>query len=243
MSSLVALLDSPHSVAVMLLLATVFGAAHALTPGHGKTMVAAYLVGERGTARHAVVLGLVTTLTHTGIVLLLAAVLYWKFRDAEPARINAALGFVGGLLIAGLGLWLLLRRLAGQADHVHVKGVGHSHNPDGTVTWHAPAAAPGWWQLIVLGVSGGIVPCWDAVLLLMFAISARMLWLALPLLVAFSLGLAAVLVAIGLAVVYAKGVAGARWSDSRVWRALPLASATVLVVLGLWLCRESIPPG
>jgi ABC-type nickel/cobalt efflux system permease component RcnA len=243
-SSLVALLDSRHGVALLLILAGIFGAAHALTPGHGKTLVAAYLVGERGTARHAVVLGLVTTITHTGAVLILAVVLYWKYRDAAPAQINAALGFVGGLLIAGLGLWLLLRRLAGQADHVHVAGVGHTHNPDGTVTWHAPAEAPGWGRLVLLGVSGGIVPCWDAVLLLMFAISARMLWLALPLLVAFSAGLAGVLIAIGLAVVYAKGVAGARWSESRVWRALPLVSAAALVVLGLMLCRESLslPP-
>jgi ABC-type nickel/cobalt efflux system permease component RcnA len=223
---------------VMLLLAAVFGAAHALTPGHGKTMVAAYLVGERGTARHAIVLGLVTTLTHTGAVLLLAAGLYWKYRDAAPATISSVLGFVGGLLIAGLGLWLFLRRIAGQADHVHIGGAGHTHNPDGTVTFHEPPA--GWGRLVVLGVSGGIVPCWDAVLLLMFAISAQLLWIALPLLLAFSAGLASVLIAIGLAVVYAKGAAGNRFANSRIWQALPLISAALLIVLGLMLCRQSL---
>jgi ABC-type nickel/cobalt efflux system permease component RcnA len=237
-TSLVALLEAPHGMALLLLLACVFGAAHALTPGHGKTMVAAYLIGERGTARHAVVLGLVTTITHTGAVLILAAALYWKYRDAAPATISAVLGFVGGILIAGLGLWLLLRRLAGQTDHVHFGGAAHTHNADGTVTYHEPPA--GWGRLVMLGVSGGIVPCWDAVLLLMFAISAQMLWLALPLLLAFSAGLAGVLVAIGLAVVYAKGVAGARWSESRVWKALPIVSASALIVLGLMLCRDSL---
>jgi ABC-type nickel/cobalt efflux system permease component RcnA len=237
-SSLVALLDAPHGMAMLLLLAAVFGAAHALTPGHGKTMVAAYLVGERGTARHAVVLGLVTTITHTGAVLLLAAGLYWKYRDAAPATISAVLGFVGGLLIAGLGLWLLLRRLSGQADHVHLGGGGHTHNADGTVTFHDREAV--WGRLIILGISGGIVPCWDAVLLLMFAISAQLLWLALPLLLAFSAGLASVLVAIGLAVVYTKGIAGARWSESRFWKALPLFSAAALIILGILLCRDSL---
>lgn len=237
-SSLVALLEAPHGMALLLLLACVFGAAHALTPGHGKTMVAAYLIGERGTARHAIVLGLVTSITHTGAVLVLAAALYWKYRDAAPATISAVLGFVGGLLIAGLGVWLLLRRLAGQTDHVHFGNAGHTHHPDGTVTYHEPAA--GWGRLVMLGISGGIVPCWDAVLLLMFAISAQLLWLALPLLLAFSAGLAGVLVAIGLAVVYAKGVAGARWSESRLWKALPLISASVLIVLGLMLCRDSL---
>jgi ABC-type nickel/cobalt efflux system permease component RcnA len=237
-NSLVSLLDSRHGMVVMLLLAAVFGAAHALTPGHGKTMVAAYLVGERGTARHAIVLGLVTTLTHTGAVLLLAAGLYWKYRDAAPATISSVLGFVGGLLIAGLGLWLFLRRIAGQADHVHIGGAGHTHNPDGTVTFHEPPA--GWGRLVVLGVSGGIVPCWDAVLLLMFAISAQLLWIALPLLLAFSAGLASVLIAIGLAVVYAKGAAGNRFANSRIWQALPLISAALLIVLGLMLCRQSL---
>src|SRR5207244_13158513 len=92
-STLVALLDSPHGFGLLLLLACGFGAAHALTPGHGKTLVAAYLVGERGTVWHAVVLGLVTTVTHTGAVLLLAVGLVWLFPDAVPATIQTALGF------------------------------------------------------------------------------------------------------------------------------------------------------
>ncbi|HTK75315.1 MAG TPA: hypothetical protein VL371_08655 [Gemmataceae bacterium] len=236
-STLVALLDSPHGFGLLLLLAVGFGGAHALTPGHGKTLVAAYLVGERGTIWHAVVLGLVTTITHTGAVLLLAAGLVWLFPDAVPASIQTALGFVGGLLIAGLGLCLLLRRLAGQADHVHVGGVGHTHNPDGTVT---VTTAPGWWGLIVLGVSGGIIPCWDAIAMLGFAIAAQRLWLGLPLLIAFSAGLAGVLVAIGVVVVLAKNRLGRRWGDSRIWKALPILSAAVLVVMGLWLCRDSL---
>jgi ABC-type nickel/cobalt efflux system permease component RcnA len=237
-SSLVDLLDAPHGVGVLLLLAALFGAAHALTPGHGKTMVAAYLVGERGTVWHALTLGLVTTLTHTGGVLAVAAGLTWWFPDAAPAKVEAALRFVGGLLVAGVGVWLLLRRLAGQVDHFHL-GADHRHNPDGTVTY---IDRSGWWRVIQLGVGGGIVPCWDAVLLLGFAIATQRLALALPLLLAFSAGLAVVLVAIGIGVVYAHGAGGARWSESRLWRALPIVSAAVLIVLGLWLCRDGLTP-
>src|SRR5262249_24675579 len=102
------LLDTRRGLAVLLVLAAVFGAAHALTPGHGKTLVAAYLVGERGTVGHALLLGVITTLTHTGSVLLLAALLPVFFRRAAPEDIQAVLGLVGGLLIAGLGLWLLM---------------------------------------------------------------------------------------------------------------------------------------
>ncbi|HEV8061476.1 MAG TPA: hypothetical protein VGP68_16475, partial [Gemmataceae bacterium] len=101
------LLDNNRGFMVLLCLAAGFGAAHALTPGHGKTLVAAYLVGERGTALHAVILGLVTTITHTGAVIVLAALLVFLFPKAVPAELQMILGFVGGLLITGMGLWLL----------------------------------------------------------------------------------------------------------------------------------------
>jgi ABC-type nickel/cobalt efflux system permease component RcnA len=232
------LLDPNRGFWILLLLAGGFGAVHALTPGHGKTLVAAYLVGEQGTAWHALVLGLVTTVTHTGAVLVLAALLLYFFPDTVPARVQAALGVFGGLLVAGMGFWLLLRRLAGGADHVHLGSGGHHHS-------HVHALPTGGqrvntWGLIVLGISGGIVPCWDAIAMLGFAISAHRLWLALPLLVAFSAGLAAVLIVIGIGVVYLKGFASSRWGTGRLVRALPLVSASLVMVLGLWLCYDSV---
>lgn len=220
-----------------MLMAALFGAAHALTPGHGKTLVAAYLIGERGTAWHALLLGVVVTVTHTGIVILVAAVLPLAFPNADPERVQAVFGFVGGLLIAGLGFWLLWRRLSGQADHVHVGGGHHHHHHhDHDVV----KTGPGWRGLVALGVSGGIVPCWDAVVLLGLAIATQRLWLGLPLLLAFSAGLAAVLIALGIAVVSLKGVAAGRWAESRVVKTLPVVSAVAVTVIGLWLCRDSL---
>src|SRR5262249_46332102 len=130
-------LDSDHGFWVLLLLAFGLGAAHALTPGHGKTLVAAYLVGERGTIWHAVLLGVVTTLTHTSSVLVLAAVLWlWK---PDRAAVQTGLGVGMGLVVACLGFWLLLRRLAGRADHVHLPGHGHHHHHGGHHHHHGPA--------------------------------------------------------------------------------------------------------
>src|SRR5262249_28494124 len=119
---LTVLLDSELGLGLLLPLAGGFGAAHALTPGHGKTLVAAYLVRQRGTVGHAFLLGLVTTITHTGVVIILAALLPFILNRVAPERVQAILGFGGGLLIAALGLWLLLRRLSGGADHVHIGG-------------------------------------------------------------------------------------------------------------------------
>ncbi|HXG10695.1 MAG TPA: hypothetical protein VNK04_13140 [Gemmataceae bacterium] len=252
-------LDSERGFWMMLLLAAGLGAAHALTPGHGKTLVAAYLVGQRGTVWHALVLGLVTTLTHTGVVLVLALVLWLYFpHDSSAAMrrdVETVLGLVSGLLIVGLGVWLLLRRLSGQADHFHLGGHGphhhhghHHHHDHGHADHyhdehghaHPLPARAGIWGLIILGTQGGILPCWDAVVLLMVAVAKNLLWLALPLLLAFSAGLAAVLIAIGILVVQARGLAGARWDESRLFKALPVLSAILITAVGLWLCYDTV---
>ena len=102
------------------------------------------------------------------------------------------------------------------------------------------SAAVGWWGLIVLGISGGIVPCWDAIIMLGLAISAQRLWLGLPLLLAFSAGLASVLIAIGIGIVYVKGFATSRWGGGWIIRTLPLLSAVLVTGMGLWLCYDTL---
>ena len=198
--------------------------------------MAAYLIGQRGTIGHALVLGLVTTLTHTGGVIVLAVLMAFWFRDASPGAVQSVLALVGGLLIAGLGLWLLMTRLLGQSDHIHLPGGHHHHEP---IPLSGAEARAGWWQIVVLGISGGIIPCWDAIVMLMLAISAQRLWLAVPLLLAFSAGLAGVLVVLGIAVVRAGEAARARMGGQerfeKLVRALPIVSAAVITVLGLIL--------
>jgi ABC-type nickel/cobalt efflux system permease component RcnA len=251
--------STQYGVFMLMILSAWVGAVHALTPGHGKTLVAAYLVGERGTAMHAVMLGLVTALTHTGAVLILAAILL--IRPDLMAGMQKVLGFVGGLMVAALGAWLLLRRLAGKADHVHLGGAGHHHHhhdhghphdhdhaeSDHSHDEHghahpAPATTEplGWWGLIILGVRGGMLPCTDAIALFGWAVSTSYVWLALPMLLAFSAGLAAVLVIVGVMVVRMKGLAGSRWGETRFFRLLPVLSALIVTGLGLWLCYDSL---
>jgi ABC-type nickel/cobalt efflux system permease component RcnA len=258
--------DTQYGFLALLCLSAAFGALHALTPGHGKTLVAAYLVGERGTVAHALLLGLVTTLTHTGVVLAIAIGLriyfpYGGMSEAARRDLQMALGLGGGLIVAGLGAWLLLRRLSGQADHFHLGPhghdhyhghghAGHSHDHDdadhyrdshGHVHRLPETAQPvSWWGLVLLGVSGGIVPCWDAILMLLVAVSTNLVALALPMLLAFSAGLASVLIGIGILVVRVKGFAGSHWGESRLFRALPVISAVLVTGLGLWLCYDSV---
>lgn len=228
------LLGGTLGLPALLCLAFVFGAGHALTPGHGKTMVAAYLVGERGTTFQAILLGLVTTLTHTSAVMIIAAVLPWLVPDASSADVQRFLNLAGGFLLCGLGFWLFLTRLTGGADHYHGPG-GHTHGPSPKGT--------GTWGVIILGITGGLIPCWDAVAMLVFAMASGRLWLALPLLVVFSLGLASVLVALGISVVKSRnliekrvgsGAGFERWTGR-----IALVSSAIITAMGLWLCHKA----
>jgi ABC-type nickel/cobalt efflux system permease component RcnA len=233
------LLHTDYGVWLTVLLAFLIGAAHALTPGHGKTLVAAYLVGERGTVWHAAFLGVVTTVTHTGAVLILAVVMVLVSDDMKrqlQTWIEHGAGLVVGLIVTCMGVWLLLQRLTGRPDHVHLDG-GHHHHHD-----HASppsARSLSWWGLVVLGVTGGMIPCWDAVFVLCITVGSSAFWLVLPAVLAFSAGLAVVLVMIGILVVQVPRLAESRWGSDRLVRWLPIVSAVVVTLMGLWLCKES----
>ncbi len=249
-----ALFDSSYGLGVLLLAAFLFGSAHAFTPGHGKTLVAAYLVGERGTVGHAILLAVATTVAHTGSVIGVAVVLWSVYGSDVPGSTQGVLQFIGGLFVAGVGAWLLLRRLTGKADHYHLFG-GHHHHGDGHHHHHDHAhthdhhhgsppesakTTAGWMRLLLMGLGGGLIPCWDAVLLLLAATALNRVGFAIPLLIAFSVGLGAVLVALGVAVVYAHKAGATRFSESRWFKLLPMVSAALLLGLGLWLCQEGL---
>ena len=248
-------LNSEHGFWVLLLLAMGIGAVHALTPGHGKTLVAAYLVGQQGTVWHALILGLVTTVTHTGVVILLAVILLFVPRE-NVETIQMGLGLAMGLIVTGMGVFLLLRRLAGRAEHIHLGG-GHHHHHHGDGNYHhhhhdhnhghhhhhhevAPAGPLSTWGIIVLGMSGGIIPCTDAIGILFITLGTSQFWLALPMLLAFSAGLAGVLVLIGILVVKGRNFATSKMGERRLVRALPILSAIFVTVIGIWLCIESV---
>jgi ABC-type nickel/cobalt efflux system permease component RcnA len=211
------------------------GAFHALEPGHGKTLVAAYLVGSRGTAWHALALGLVVTAAHTAGVYLLGAVTLYASRYVLPERLYPWLGVSSGLLIAGLGVALFVRRYAGDAlenTHHHAHPHHHHHHAPGAVSLRT---------LFALGITGGIVPCPAALVVLLSAISLNRVAFGLVLIVAFSVGLAAVLIAIGLLIVYARRLMTRFHGEGAILtRWLPLTSSAVMTVLGAAIVIQSL---
>lgn len=287
------------TVLVGLALAFWFGCLHATTPGHGKTMVAAYLVGERGTARHAVFLGAMVTFTHTVSVFILGIATYFLAGSFAPEKVSKVLGVVSGLSIVLVGLWLVYKRsmrlmapaaAAAKKEHkhshghsqshdhhhhhehaavavataqpalkvVHRHGHGHDHDhhhhghdhdhyhrhdhdhghhhhhgPGGHS--HVPEGPVSIGSLIALGASGGLVPCPSALVLLLSSIAIGRIGFGLALLVSFSLGLAGVLMAIGLVVLYAKNLLPKTEKTIRhpIVKLVPVFSALAVTVIGV----------
>ncbi len=280
---------SPYFLLTAFLLSLALGSLHALTPGHGKALVAAYLVGSQGRARDAVILGGIVTLTHTGSVLLLGLVMLLLSHYILPSLLVPWLELASGVLIILFGLNLLFQRMRHHAHahphlhpHVHAQASAtEEFKPDAApratgspviiaaplsseiksgllAPWRsadATSAPPLKYQfkisnqkpeitarsLLALGISGGLVPCPDAIAILLVAIALNRVPFGMLLIIAFSLGLAAVLIAIGIAMV--RGVSAIQHSaflSRRDWLTrfgiyTPVISAIVVAGLGAGL--------
>ena len=238
---------TPWMVLAAIGVAFVLGAAHALTPGHGKTIVAAYLVGSRGTLKHAAFLGAMVTFTHTVSVFLLGLATMFLFQYVATDKATQVLGAISGLSIVAIGAWMLYKRL-GSAGHAHTHPHHHHHSHEHH--HHDHSRGPGehmhvpdevtWPGLVALGASGGLVPCESALVLLLSAIALRRVALGLLLLVAFSLGLAIVLMGIGVLVIYAKHMLPENKHHSPFFRWMPVVSAAIVLIVGLLMTGVSL---
>ncbi len=244
-----------QGVLLLLLLAAFgWGALHALSPGHGKAMVAAYLIGTRGTPRHAVVLGATVTVTHTLGVFALGLVTLLLSQYILPEDLYPWLTLVSGLLVVVIGAGVLRARMRwaresgggsgpsaeaalhshGPGTHVHHHDHDHDHHHD-----HENAVTRR--SLLGMGAAAGLIPCPSALVVLLGAIAQHEVGLGMLLIVAFSLGLAATLTALGLLVVYGRRLLPRVRLDGRLATALPSVSALVIVAVGCVLTVQAVP--
>ncbi|HEX8682855.1 MAG TPA: sulfite exporter TauE/SafE family protein [Ardenticatenaceae bacterium] len=260
--------------ALILVLVAAFGwgAAHALSPGHGKTIVAAYLVGSKGTAKHALFLGLTTTITHTAGVFALGFVTLFLSRFILPEQLYPWLGVLSGLLVVSIGASLFNQRLRSlrephaahhhhhhddhdhdhdhahdhshDHEHDHHHDHGHVHSHGGHTHSHMPPGANGepvtWKSLLALGISGGLLPCPSALVVLLSAMALQRVGFGLLLIVAFSLGLASVLTAIGILMVHAGRLFERIPTRGRVFQVIPVASSLLIALAGVGITLQAL---
>jgi nickel/cobalt transporter (NicO) family protein len=221
---------------LLLLLAAAFGwgALHALSPGHGKAMVAAYLIGTRGTARDAVLLGATVTVTHTIGVFALGLVTLGLSQYVLPEDLYPWLTLVSGVMVVAVGAAVLRSRLrrAHAHSHAHPHEHGHPHS-------HPPEL--GRRGLLGMGAAAGLIPCPSALVVLLAAIAQHQVALGMLLIVAFSLGLAGTLTLLGLAVVHARRFVPPRIAASRLAAVMPAASALLVIAVGFVLAAKAVP--
>jgi len=259
------------AVTLALVIAFIWGAAHALTPGHGKTIVAAYLVGSRGTIQHALFLGLTTTITHTAGVFILGFLTLVASRFILPEQLYPWLGVLSGGLVVWIGFSLFRGQLMGlmkglmkhkvgapALEHAHDEigpaGLYHQHGA-GPAHHHLPPDATGegglsWRNLLALGISGGLIPCPSALVVMLGAIALQRIGFGLVLIIAFSLGLAGVLTAMGVIWVQARRLferspRHRRFLDKipgrgRWLQVLPAASALFITVAGVGITLQAL---
>jgi nickel/cobalt transporter (NicO) family protein len=211
-----------------------WGAAHALSPGHGKTIITAYLVGQRGTPRHAALLGLIVTITHTIGVFALGLVTLALSQFVVPDRLYPWLNLVSGALVVGIGASVLRARL--RQRHLHAHGHDHHHEHR-----HDSGTGPSARSLVAVGVSGGLLPCPSALVVLLAAISLHRVAFGLVLIVAFSAGLALTITGIGLVAVLARRTFRRLSFEGPLVRLLPAASALVILAAGLAMTVRAVP--
>ena len=259
---------TPSIVLFGLLLAFVLGAAHALSPGHGKTVVGAYLVGSRGTLKHAVFLGATVTITHTLGVFVIGLLTLFASNYILPETLLPYLNFISGLLVFLIGLALFKDRLftffgwktKSPDSHSHEDAM-HSldehdalvreeavetrktftHTHGGSTHTHVPPKNVTWSSLLGLGISGGLLPCPSALVLMLAAISQEKIGYGIVLTLVFSFGLAATLTAVGLAFLYVgKLFDSPKLNSNPLIKILPVFSAFVITCLGAIICYNSL---
>ena len=225
-SGFASLVGRRHLSALVILgslaLALFWGAAHALSPGHGKTIVSAYLVGSRGTPWHAALLGLITTATHTVGVFALGGVTLLLSQWIVPDRLYPWLDLSAGLMVIGVGAVVL----AGRARHARAHHHHHHHE-------HR--------SLLAVGISGGLLPCPSALVVLLAAISLHRVGFGLLLVLAFCAGLALAITAVGLVAVLAKAAFRRFDGGGRALAYLPAVSALVIVLAGIAMVVRALP--
>jgi ABC-type nickel/cobalt efflux system permease component RcnA len=227
-------------VLVSLLIAAFWGAAHALTPGHGKALIAGYLIGTRGRPRDAVLLGATVTVTHTAGVFGLGLVTLLLSRFIVPERLYPWLTLVSGVLVVGVGASVLVQRLRARRGHAHDHHHHHDHD-DHSHDHHHHEHDVSSKGVLGVGVAAGLLPCPSALVVLLSAIALHRIGFGFALIGAFSLGLATTITGIGLVAVLARKMFGRLTLDGPLVSALPAVSALVIVVVGVAIAARAVP--
>ncbi|MEM0989894.1 MAG: nickel/cobalt efflux transporter [Pseudomonadota bacterium] len=244
---------------IMFAAALLLGALHGFEPGHSKTMMAAYIIAIRGTYVQAGLLGLSAAVSHSMIVWVLAMLGLIYGDELIGERMEPYFMMVSGLLIVGIGVWVMRQSLVARKtkythhrhihdehthshhhhhvhDHAHLSGDAHAQAHAREIEARVASGRTTTWQTILFGLSGGLIPCPAAITVLLLCLHLGQLGLGIAMVTAFSAGLALTLVGVGLAAAYGLRYASARALGGRfewLMAIAPYLSAMLIGSVGL----------
>ncbi|MDB5825489.1 MAG: nickel/cobalt efflux transporter RcnA [Herminiimonas sp.] len=240
--------------------AILLGALHGLEPGHSKTMMAAFIIAIRGTVAQAILLGLSATLSHTAVVWIIALGGQYFGREWGTEASEPYFQIVSAVLIVGVALWIMWRTWQSQRseqihDHHehdrHEHGHPHDHEhdhmnlgeeDDAHAREHAAeirrkfsAQKVTTSQIVIFGLTGGLIPCPAAITVLLLCIQLKQISLGVILVLCFSLGLALTMVTAGVLAALSVRHVSKRWTGfSTVARRAPYISGVLIVLVGAY---------
>lgn len=237
-------------------MAILLGALHGLEPGHSKTMMTAFIVAIRGTVWQAFLLGVSATISHTAIIWILACIgLHYSSR-LNVEELEPYFQLATGIVVIGLACWMLYRTKQAQEEiHHHEHDHAHEHDELEGVEFgdaHERAHAIEMqkqlvnqrvttWQIILFGLTGGLMPCPSALAVLLVCLQLKKVTLGFALVMGFSIGLAITLVTVGTIAAISVKHASKRFKRfGEFARKVPYASSTVLIVIGLLLAIQGL---
>jgi ABC-type nickel/cobalt efflux system permease component RcnA len=242
--------------------ALLLGALHGLEPGHSKTMMAAFIVAIRGTVSQAILLGLSATLSHTAVVWVIALAGLWLGRDLDMDTAEPWFQLASAALILCVAGWMVWRTWRDQRARDHHDHHDHPHDHDhhrhnlgevlaGAEDAHERAHAADiarrftgrqvtTGQIVIFGLTGGLIPCPASITVLLLCLQLKQVALGALLVLCFSVGLAATMVAVGVAAAVGMRQAERRWSGLFVAVAerAPYASAGLIGLVALVLAWQ-----
>ncbi len=229
--------QTPALILFTILAAFGLGALHGLEPGHGKALLAFTLVGSRATFKQAAILAGALTFAHTIAVLLLGLLLFVAAGFATETLFTW-ITLISGLAVTAIGARgltaALLHRYQHAHGHVHAHhDADHSHAIPGSAPLHFPSA-------VVAAMSGGIAPCPAAIVVLLGALHLHRVGYGLALIVIFSLGLASILTALGMAVVRGAAWLSRRSAFERASRFAPFLTAGIITIIGASMLAQGL---
>ena len=222
-------IQETQSRLMTLFFALIWGGFHALSPGHGKTMISAYLVGTKASFKQAVALGLTTTITHTIGVFFLGGMALLASAYVLPEQISPWLSLVSGIILVAIGVSLIRKRLKKIKTHHH-----HHHHH------HHQVSLASWRDIFALGISGGLVPCPAALVLLLSAIALQKITYGLLLVLTFSVGLAIALILLGLLFIYGKEQFQKLPQGQKGLQKLSILGAIAMMLVGLGITGHAV---